>query len=264
MHRQTIFLLGLLLLAQPLWAEKLYVTDRILLGVHAAADRDSELLQSVPSGTSLKVLAQENGFKQVMLPDGTRGWVDAAFLVSEQPAPAQYDILLAKHEKLEKELAALKEKLKKTEKELQVRRDQVSNAKTSLQELKKKLAQRQPAAAPADEEKLRQAKAEIETLKARIQSLEAAAKAPPAEAPEQQADSAALQEELAQLRARIEFALRSLQGEELPDAAALASTPPGLPGWYWGLLLLTLIGGIAGGIAIMDYRHRKRHGGFRV
>ncbi len=263
MHRQMIFLLGLLLLAQPLWAEKLYVTDRILLGVHAAADRDSELLQSVPSGTSLKVLAQENGFKQVMLPDGTRGWVDAAFLVSEQPAPAQYDILLAKHGKLEKELAALREKLKKTEKELQVRRDQVSNAKTSLQELKKKLAQRQPVAAAADEQKLRQAEAEIETLKARIQSLEAAAKAPPAEVPEQQADSAALQEELAQLRARIEFALRSLQGEELPDAAAL-STPPGLPGWYWGLLLLTLIGGIVGGIAIMDYRHRKRHGGFRV
>ena len=259
---KIISLFVLLLSVQTLYAESLYVTDRILLGVHETADKDSALIQSLPSGTSVKILAEENSFKKVGLPDGTQGWVDAAFLVSEQPAPAQYDILLAKHKKTEAAIAALKEKLKKTEKELQVRRDQVSNAKTSMQEMKKKFKTQQPLA-PVDDEKLKSAEAEIEKLKIKINELESEQK-PQTQESIAPVDTAATEKELASLRARIDMAVRNLQGEELLNVEEAGNAPPGLPGWYWGVMLLFLIGGLTIGIGVMDYRNRKRHGGFRI
>ncbi|HEB55859.1 MAG TPA: TIGR04211 family SH3 domain-containing protein [Gammaproteobacteria bacterium] len=259
-----ISILLLMLFAPALWADSLYVTDRILLGVHKSASNDSPLLQSVPSGTSLEILAEENNFKKVRLPNGTQGWVDEAFLVNEQPAPAQYDILLAKHKRTQKQLAALQQKLKKTERELQIRQDQVSNAKTSMQELKKKLQHKQPAAATVeDDQKLKLAEMEIEKLKARITELESL-KQTGANIDKQKTDAAAAEKELASLRTRIKVALLSLQGKEPPTVNGMASEPPGLPGWFWGVMLLFLIAGLATGIAIMDYRHRKRHGGFRI
>ena len=259
-----ISILLLMLFAPALWANSLYVTDRILLGVHKSASNDSPLLQSVPSGTSLEVLAEENNFKKVRLPNGTQGWVDEAFLVNEQPAPAQYDILLAKHKRTQKQLAALQQKLKKTERELQIRQDQISNAKTSIQELKKKFQHKQPATAAAeDDRKLKSAETEIEKLKARISELESI-KQTNSNIDRQKTDAAATEKELASMRTRINIALLSLQGKEPLTAKDMAGEPPSLPSWFWGVMLLFLIAGLATGIAIMDYRNRKRHGGFRI
>lgn len=252
----------LMLLAHNLCAESLYVTDRILLGVHESANKDSLLVQSVPSGTSLEILDEENNLKKVRLPDGTQGWVDAAFLVNEQPAPAQYDTLLAKHKKTEQVIAGLKEKLKKTEKELQVRRDQVSNAKTSMQEMQKKF-KNQPPLTAVDDQQLELAKTEIEKLKAIIRERESAEKTNE-EVRVNLSDAAQIEKELASLRARVDLAMRSLEGEEILSAEEIASVRPELPSWYWGVMLLFLVGGLAAGIGFMDYRNRKRHGGFRI
>lgn len=255
-----ILILLMVLFAHTLWADSLYVTDRILLGVHETASKDSPLLLSIPSGTSVEVLAENNSFKKVRLPNGTQGWVDASFLVSEQPAPAQYDILLAQDKRTRAELAALQEKLKKTERDLQIRQDQVSNARTSIQDLKKKLHSKQPAAAAVDDEqKLKSAEAEIEKLKARISQL-GSVKQTKIDAGTRQANYVAAKKELTNLRARIDMALRNLQGKELPSV----DEPPGLPNWFWGVMMLFLIAGLTIGIAIMDYRNRKRHGGFRI
>ncbi|VAX13527.1 hypothetical protein MNBD_GAMMA24-2164 [hydrothermal vent metagenome] len=262
--KTSILFLSLMLFVPQLWADSLYVTDRILLGVHESASKDSPLLQSVPSGTSLEILAEDKHFKKVRLPNGTQGWVDAAFLVSEQPAPAQYDILLAKHKRIQKQLAALQQKLKKTERKLQIRQDQVSNAKTSMQELKKEIKGKQPTVAAIKEElKLKSAEAEIEQLKIKISQLSSRKQAK-TDARSEQANSVATKKELAELRTRIDMALRSLQGKEPLSAKEILNEPPGLPDWFWGVMLLFLITGFATGIAIMDYRNRKRHGGFRI
>ncbi len=262
--KTSISILLLMLFTHNLWADSLYVTDRILLGVHKSASNDSPLLQSVPSGTSLEILAEHNNFKKVRLPNGTQGWVDDAFLVSEQPAPAQYDILLAKHKRTQKQLAALQQKLKKTERELQIRQDQVSNAQTSMQELKKKIHSKQPTAAAVKEDlKLKAAETEIEQLKTKISQLDAL-KQTTINTGTAQTNFIAAEKELANLRIRINMALRSLQGKESLSAKEMANEPPGLPDWFWGVMLLFLIAGLAAGIAIMDYRNRKRHGGFRI
>ena len=111
------------------YAETLYVTDRILLGMHAEASEDSPLLDSVPSGTAVQVLETAGAFKRVRLPNGTTGWISSGYLVDEKPASAQVDQLLAKQQKLEAELKSVNEKLKKSNREIQVRRDQLSNAR---------------------------------------------------------------------------------------------------------------------------------------
>lgn len=258
--RISVFLL--MLFTNNLYAESLYVTDRILLGVHDSASKDSLLIQSVPSGTSLEILAEENSFKKVRLPDGSQGWVDAAFLVKEQPAPAQYDILQVKYKKIEQKISTLKEKLKKTERELQVRQDQVSNAKTAMQEMKKKIQNKQPLAV-VDNLQLEQARAEIKELQIKISQLEAAEKTK-IEVTDDVRNAAQIEKELASLYARVELAMRSLQGEEILSAEQIASVSPELPSWYWGVMLLFLVGGLAAGIGLMDYYNRKRHGGFRI
>ena len=105
-------------------AETLFVTDRILLGIHAEASEDSPLLDTVPSGTAVQVLETAGEFKRVRLPNGKSGWVSSGYLVAEKPASAQVDQLVSKQQKLEAELKSVNEKLKKTNREVQVRRDQ--------------------------------------------------------------------------------------------------------------------------------------------
>ena len=51
-------------------AETLFVTDRILLGIHTEASEESPLLDSVPSGTAVQVLETAEAFKKVRLPNG--------------------------------------------------------------------------------------------------------------------------------------------------------------------------------------------------
>lgn len=256
----------LLLSSLAVSAENQYVTDRVLLGVHAEPQRESLLIDSVPSGTSLKVLAETNGFKKVKLPDGSEGWVDAAFLVKEQPAPAQYDILLSKHENLQAELKKVNEQLKKTERELQVRRDEVSNAKSTIKELRKKQTQNTPAKDnTVDSAELDAANAEIEQLKQQIAELSVVQEAEPVmEVSEVEAPSLQVEQELEMLRMRVELAMQNLKGEEMLTLDEVVKVRPAMPKWFWGVLVLFLVLGAVGGILWMDYRNRKRHGGFRV
>ena len=246
-------------------AERLYVTDRILLGVHSNSEKDSLLISSVPSGTSLEILSDKNGFKEVKLPDGSTGWVDAAFLVTEQPAPAQVDLLLKQHETIKAELVQRDEKLKKIERELQVRRDQLSNAKTTIQELKKNKGATITTAAPepVNTEELDAAKEEIESLNKQLSELSASQEMTE-QTDESEQGSVQTAEELATLRTRIQLAMQNLKGEELLTLDEISAIQPSMPGWFWGLFILTLVLGVVGGILFMDYRNRQRHGGFRV
>jgi SH3 domain protein len=260
----------LVLISTVSTAENMYVTDRILLGVHESPEKSSILIDSVPSGTSLRVLDKNNGFKKVKLPDGTEGWVDSAFLVKEQPAPAQYDILLTKHQKLQEELKKISAKLKKTEREVQIRRDEVSNAKNALKDLKKKQKQNSATTKNSvDTAELDAANAEVEKLKQQIVELKAASEkveeiteAPPSD--DARVASALMEQELEMLRMRIEMAMQNLKGEEMLTLDEVAKIRPAMPDWFWGTLVLFLVLGAGGGVAWMDYRNRKRHGGFRV
>ena len=269
MHYIVLLLSTSLLSISICHAETLFVTDRILLGIHTEASEDSPLLDSVPSGTAVQVLETAGAFKRVRLPNGKTGWVSSGYLVDEKPASAQVDQLVAKQQKLEAELKSANDKLKKSNREIQVRRDQLSNARTTIEELKKNKGAVVPQVDTGMAEELAAANQEVENLKQKIAQLESEQ---PAEVTVSQSQPdqdlaeriKSLEAENSALQGRIEMAQAHLTGKKVPLPEELALLDPPLPSWIWSVLVLMVIIGVIIGVGWMDYRHRQRHGGFRV
>jgi len=80
-----------LVAASAVPAETLYVTDRVLVGLHQAPDEASPLITSLPSGTAVETLETREGFTRVRTPDGKTGWMSSGYLVAQQPATAVVD-----------------------------------------------------------------------------------------------------------------------------------------------------------------------------
>jgi SH3 domain protein len=263
----ALLMVGLILTGTTtLRAETQYVTDRILLGVHADPAEESPLLDSVPSGTALEVLETNKSFSKVRLPNGKIGWVSGNYMMKQQPATAMVDQLQAKLQKAETKAKGLQEKLATKERELQVRGDQLSNARTTIKDLNKKGASAAPAVDTKMAEELANANQEIANLKQQLAQQEAN-KEQVESAASQSIDKkrlATLEQENASLKSRIDLAVAGLTGEQLPDAVEMALKKPDTPGWYWGILVLVLIVGLVAGLVLMDYKYRRRHGGFRV
>lgn len=248
-------------------AETLFVTDKILLGIHAEASEESQLIDSVPSGTGVEVLETAGAFKKVRLPNGKTGWVSSGYLLAEKPGSAEIKGLEEKQQKLEAELRSVNEKLIKSNREIQVRRDQLSNARTTIEELKKKGGAVVPQVDTKMAEELAAANQEVENLKLKIVQLETSQ---PTEAttsemvPDNGSQLKKLEEENSALQGRIKMAQALLTGKKVPLPEELALLDPPLPSWIWSVLVLMVIIGVIIGVGWMDHRHRRRHGGFRV
>lgn len=266
-RQRTAWLLALWLglglgISNSLHAETLYVTDHILLGLHQGPAADSPVIKSLPSGSALEVLQKRGDFTQVRSIDGTEGWVSTAYLMADQPAHSVLKALTEKQENNRRLIAALND-------QLQVRQQDLKTARARLATAEKKLAQADKAP-PADEKALADAQAELKTLRDQVAKLKAEAKSLPAVAANTSAVASnvsslqSLQEKNLELNARIRLAIANLNGEKAPSAKQLASLDPGLPIWYLGLLAAVLLFGFIGGMLWLDYRYRKRHGGFRI
>lgn len=243
------------------FADTLYVTDRIILGVHQQAAETSAVIKTIPSGTAVTVLERNDNFTKVKLADGTQGWVSAAYLKPDKPATAIVDALNIKLKQAQDQIQNLNDEIKKHKRENQVRQDELSNDKSTIKELQNKL-KKQEASMPSPS---KQAEEEIKSLKAKVKQLTDQKQAL---VKETKSDSEVslhdLQKENQQLQVRIEAAVANLKGEKVPSASELASIRPSFPLWYWILLFAIFIGGIAAGIGWIDYHNRRRHGGFRV
>lgn len=276
MRSLSYSLIVLLLFAghlQPLQAKVMYVTERILLGVHAEPDEESPLLASINSGSPVEVLEENEGFNQVKLSDGKIGWVSAGYLVNDEPATAQLDKIIKQLALSTEKQKATKEKLTKKDRELQVRNDQLSNARTSIRELKKKLklaSKTSKGAEPAKvdtamAEELAAANQQIEKLK-KIMSEENKPEVSVTAQPDEDASLqlAQTKAEMETLQNRIKLALANLSGEYNPDEIELQRLNQKIPPWIWAVIVIALVGGLIAGILGMDYWIRRRHGGFRL
>ena len=67
-------------------AETGYVTDKLILGLHQAEDTSDRSFRSLESGQAVEILSRDRNYAHVQLPDGTQGYVKAAYLVYEKPA----------------------------------------------------------------------------------------------------------------------------------------------------------------------------------
>lgn len=81
------FLTGVLALLPMLAAaETVYITDNLRLGLHQAEDTSDRAFRMLESGQELEVISRDRNYANVQLPDGTSGYVKAAYLVDEKPA----------------------------------------------------------------------------------------------------------------------------------------------------------------------------------
>jgi SH3 domain protein len=260
--RLTAILIGLFLFNSA-YAETMYVTDRILLGVHQEPAESSIVITTLPSGTAVEVVERSDDFIKIKLADGKLGWVSAGYLKASKPAATELDTAYAQLKQAQDTAKKLSEELDKHERESQTRRDELSNAQATIKELQKSLKDHgTPApAAPskADEAKIAALQAQIKQLSEEKAALVATSKSNSSVASLHE-----LQSQNQQLQARIEAAVANLHGDKVPSASELAAIRPSFPFWYWILLLAVFVGGIAAGIGWFDRMHRKRHGGFRI
>ena len=266
--KTSLLLTAILLLVSSfaISEETVYVTDRILLGVHQQPSENSPIITTIPSGTAMTLIQRQDSFAKVRLADGKEGWVSQNYLKTDKPATAELDIALAKLQKEQETSQKLAADLNKVEREVQVRRDELSNANTTIKDLQQKLKQgASQSSGEVDTEALDKANATIEEMKKVIAQLEtekAALANSPVEA--DATDIQTIQNENKNLQVRIEAALANLKGEQVPTPEELAAIRPHFPFWYWLLLIALFIVGITAGFAWFDYRHRSKHGGFRI
>lgn len=89
-------------------AQTAYVTDNLRLGLHQAPDTSDRAFRTLDSGQPVEVLSRNRNYANVSLPDGTRGYVKAAYLVDDKPAKLIVGETQAANEKLQQELDELK------------------------------------------------------------------------------------------------------------------------------------------------------------
>ncbi len=245
--------LWLSVLTVPAEAETVYVADRFEIGVHDNTNIDSVILAVIPSGTPLAVIDRDGEFMEVSTPDGTKGWVDTRYVVSEKPSVA-----------LLKEQDA---KLQEAVRSLGAARAEVEVLRQRVTELKRDAATAthnspvvtKPASLSPNEDsaKLKDAKRELANLAEENQQLKIRI-----------GDLQAIQIASAKLTAESEAEEKEAKGKEesresiwhwpvIDDAQTWAP-------WQWLLFGSILLLAFAVGGYAVDWESRRRHGGFRI
>ena len=119
--------------AQPawVWAETMYVTDLLRLGIHQAPDTSDRPFRTLVSGTQVEILERATNYALVRLEDGRQGWVKAAYLVSEKPARLRVAEMEAEYGDFQGQLDAAREAQRQAEKRANQMEASVSSAADS-------------------------------------------------------------------------------------------------------------------------------------
>jgi len=223
----------LLFLPLAVFAQTVYIDDKVKIGLHQDNGIDSPIIKLLPAGTALEVVKRDTPFTQVKEPAGASGWIDNRYLVDAAPGRAQLLQLQEKAEKLELELAALK-----------------SGGPTTPA----------VAATEGDSGKFAVLLQENTELKQQLQSEQL-------KSGELQAQAAELRNQLSQAGAS---SAEETEVEAMDENTATGITAllpfSGAPDWRSVLIgiVACLLIGMLGGVYLMDWMSRRRHGGFRI
>lgn len=246
MSPTTRLLLAFLLLGIARAGFAAHITDKLVVGMYPQPAPDGSPLRLLSSGTPLEVLQRKDGYSEVRLADDARGWVASSYITEEKPAKAMLLETQAKLRQMGLELAALREKAAETAAE---EGDAESPATAAVVEATQ---------APPPSAREAQLRHELDQAEGRIAQLEGRLAARPV------AEGA--QQDLEALRGRVQRALDLLaeaQGVEIREREAVPAGPVArYQSWIVGLIALLV--GFGGGVAFIDYRIRRRYGGFRI
>ncbi len=90
-------------------AQTVYVTDNLRLGLHEAVDTSGPSFRTLDSGQELEILSRDRNYANVRMPDGTEGYVKAAYLVNDKPAKLIVAETQAESDRLRGELENLRQ-----------------------------------------------------------------------------------------------------------------------------------------------------------
>jgi SH3 domain protein len=266
----TIRLLAIgLLLSLPLLAQAAFITDKIVVDVHAERFDQGAVLKKLSSGSSVEVLMSDGAYSRVRTNDNVTGWIKSEYLSNEKPTQLEYLELLARSKALEAKLKAAEDKLANTpaasaasinDEELAQLQQQAKDAKWMRVEMMKARdrAEQAEAKLKATDKKSNNSKQELVTLRSKNKDLE------------QRLAAALLVNQATQEEQQAEIGAAPLQAAEEDMANADVATTDEDDGWsvsiewFLGSIVSALIVGLILGMTWLDKRIRQRHGGFRI
>lgn len=68
------------------WADTVYISDTLRVGIRATAENDGAAISVVTTGTQLEVLERSGSYLKVQAPNGVEGWVKSAYVTPQKPA----------------------------------------------------------------------------------------------------------------------------------------------------------------------------------
>ena len=230
-------------------AEDAYVIDKLLVGVHQDQDLDSAIIKVLPTGTKLEVIKLEGELALIKDPEGTSGWVDAAYLMEEVPASIRLKALTDENAALSAKLNAPASPTASANAATSAERDELTNENT---ELKGKLSA----------EILKSGQLQSKIGKLETEAAERASTPADTRIAELEVANKALSRDLeSTVQTNQKLALRLVPQSTSSDPTVVIGSysAPVLVGF--GIAILLAFGA---GAYLIDYLNRRRHGGFRV
>jgi len=260
---RVIIGVGIVACPQWLFAETVYVIDKLLVGVHAEKSLDSPIVKVFSTGTQLEVLKREGDLAQVKGPEGVTGWVDAVYLTKEQPAAIVVGMLEAQNRKLVEDLRAAQAKASELESRINQTAANNTRPHEDLEALRK------------DKEDLRQTlemeRTRANNLQTRLAELQNRPVVDDKVVATLRQENASLKSALTQARAMpsqaeatVNPTSESSQPGLLPSRGRAAGKEPLPAPTLFVAAALLFAASFASGAWLVDYLQRRRHGGFRI
>jgi SH3 domain protein len=207
-------------------AEIAYVTDEVNIGLHKEPTNKSPIIKLVPSGTELNIIERENDLIHVEEPEGVRGWINTQNVLNNKPGKTKINELEITNKELQKQIKTLKKK---------------STKLISQEELEQKLN--------SERLKVGELKVKLTNLKSGAGNIQTSDK---------------LLADIEQLKSINKQLIDQFESTGINHENSPNSIKPQKELLSFFIFLIIFIFGIAGGILILDYINRRRHGGFRV
>ena len=219
--------------AASAFAETMYVTDQVTVGLRADVTPAATVLATVSTGAALEILERNSSFVRVRDANGIEGWVEATALAPQPPAAQQ---------------------LKSVRAELDRTRAQLANAQGELGKAR--------AAPAADGDKVQ---AELASTRVQLGKLQSDIKKKDDEIAAATAARDTAVKETAALRAAVahEAAVRgsAAPAPELPPQVADSKPKSGFSFLWLGIAFAMLVLGFIGGVVWVKESIRRRMGG---
>ena len=207
-------------------AEIAYVTDEVNIGLHKEPTNESPIIKLVPSGTELNIIERENDLIHVEEPEGVRGWINTQNVLNNKPGKTKINELEITNKELHEKIETLEKK---------------STKLISQDELEQKLN--------SERLKVGELQVELTNIKSRAGNIQTSDK---------------LLADIEQLKSANKQLIDQFESVDINRGNSPSSIKPQKKPLSFFIFLIIFIFGIAGGILILDYINRRRHGGFRV